>query len=68
MNKPAYLGLSILETSEIIMYEFWYDCVKLKQGEKAKLCYTDTDNFKIYIKTEEFTQTLQNMLKLDLIL
>ena len=30
MNKPAYLGLSILETSEIIMYEFWYDCVKLK--------------------------------------
>ena len=28
MNKPVYLRLSILELSKIIMYEFWYDCVK----------------------------------------
>ena len=28
MNKPIYLGLSILEISKIIMYEFWYDYVK----------------------------------------
>ena len=27
------------------MYEFWYDYVKPKYGENAKLCYTDTDNF-----------------------
>ena len=25
MNKPVYLGLSILELSKILMYEFWYD-------------------------------------------
>ena len=35
MNKPVYLGLSILELSKILMYEFWYDYVKLKYGEKA---------------------------------
>ena len=32
------------------MYEFWYDYVKLKYGEKAKLCYMDTDSFIVYIK------------------
>ena len=33
------------------MYEFWYDYVKPKYGEKAKLCYMDTDNFIVCIKT-----------------
>ena len=36
MNKPVDLGLSILEISKIVMYEFWHDCVKPKYGEKAK--------------------------------
>ena len=34
-NKPVYLGLSILELTKILMYEFWYDYVKPKYGEKA---------------------------------
>ena len=42
MNKPVYLGLSILELSKIVRYEFWYDYVKSKYGERAKLCYMDT--------------------------
>ena len=46
------------------MCEFWYDYVKPKYGEKAKLCYTNTDNFIVYIKTK----ILQKMLKLDSIL
>ena len=43
MNKPAYLGLSIMQLSKILMYMFWYDYVKPKYGEKAKFCYMDTD-------------------------
>ena len=39
VNKPVYLGLSILELSKILMYEFWYDYVKPNYGEKAKLCF-----------------------------
>ena len=35
------------------MYEFWYDYVKPKYGEKAKLCYMDTGSFKVYIKTKD---------------
>ena len=53
MNKPVHLGLSILELSIILVYEFWYGYVKLKYGEKAKLCYMDTENFIVYIKTED---------------
>ena len=45
MNKPAYFGISIIELSKILMYEFWYDYVKPKYSEKAKLCYMDTANF-----------------------
>ena len=41
VNKPVYLGLSILELSKILMYEFWYEYSKPKYGEKAKLCYMD---------------------------
>ena len=54
INKPIYLGLCILEISKIIMREFWYDYVKNKYGNKARLCYTDTDSFVINIKTNDF--------------
>ena len=54
MNKPIYLGLSILEISKTLMHEFWYDYMKPKQGDNVKLCYTDTDSFIINIKTEGF--------------
>ena len=53
MNKPVYLGLSILELSKILMYEFWYDYVKLKYYKIGKLCYMDTNSFVIYIKTDD---------------
>ena len=49
MNKAIYLGLSILETSKKLMYEFFYDYVKLKYGDNEKLCYMDTDSFIMHI-------------------
>ena len=51
MNKLVYLGLSILELIEILMYKFWYDYVKPKYGEKVKLSHMDIDSFIVYIKT-----------------
>ena len=47
MNKPFYLGPSILELSKILMYEFWYDYVKPKYGKKEKF-----HGFIVYIKTD----------------
>ena len=52
INKSVFLGVSILEISKIVMYEFWCDYLKPKYREKAKLCYMDTDSFIIYIKAE----------------
>ena len=55
--------MSILDISKILMYKFWYDYISPKYGNKAKLCYTDTDSFIIYIKTEDFLKVFLMMLK-----
>ena len=54
MNKPVYLGMSILDISTMLMYKFWYDYIKPKYGERTKICYIDTDSFIIHIITEDF--------------
>ena len=53
INKPAYLGLSILELSKILMYEFWYDYVKPKYCEKSNLCNMDKDSFIVITGTDD---------------
>ena len=68
MNRLVYLGLSRLEVSETLMYEFRYDCIKPKYQHYAKLCYMDTDNFISFIlKLKMFKEILQMMLKKDVI-
>ena len=42
------------------MYNFWYDYFKPKYGDGTKLCYTDTDSFIIYIRTEDFFQDISS--------
>ena len=54
MNKPIYLGLSILEISKILMHEFWYDYMKPKYNDDVKLCYMVTDSFVMHIKSNDF--------------
>ena len=60
MNKPIYLGLSILEISKILMYEFLCDYMKPKYNDNVKLCYMDTDSFIMNIKTEDFYKDISN--------
>ena len=60
MSKPIYLGMSMLDISKTLMYEFWYDYIKPKYQDKAKLCYTDTGSFIIHIKTEDFYKDITN--------
>ena len=61
MNKPVYLGMSILDISKTLMYEFWYDYVKPKYQDRKtmlqKLCYMDIGSF---IKTEDFYKDIAN--------
>ena len=60
MHQPIYLGMSILDIS---MYEFWYDHVKPKYQDRAKLCHMNTDSFVIDIKTEDFYNDVANVVE-----
>ena len=60
MNKPIYLGLSILEISKLLKYEFWYDYMKRKYDDNVKLCYMDTNIFTMNINTEDFYKDIAN--------
>ena len=53
MNKPVYLGLSILKLSKILMYQFWYDYLKPIYDENANLCYVDAESFIVHVTTDD---------------
>ena len=63
MNKPVYLGFSILEISKTWIYEFWYGYIKPEYQNNAKLCYMDTDSFIIHIKTDDFCKDIADDVK-----
>ena len=60
MSKPIYLGMSILDVSKTLMYEFWYNYIKPKYQDRAKLCYMDTDSLIIHIKTKDICKNIAN--------
>ena len=60
MNKPVYLGTLMLDINKTLMYEFWFDYIKPKYGDRARLCYMDTDSFVIHIATEDFYKDIAN--------
>ena len=64
MVKSIYLDMSILDISKTLTYEFWYDYIKPKYGDRAKLCYADTDSFFIYIITKDFFKDIADNVKI----
>ena len=53
LNKPAYIGICILELSKVLLQEFHYDYIKNKNDSKSNLLFTETDSLMYEIKTED---------------
>ena len=63
MNRPIHLGMSILDISKTLMYEFWYDYIKLRYQNNAKRCYMDIGSFIICVKSEDLYKYIADDVK-----
>ena len=61
LNKPIYMGMSILDDSKIHMYSFYYDVLKPKYDDKIKLVHTDTDSFVIKVETDDIYEDFKEI-------
>ena len=61
LNKPIYMGMSILDYSKIHMYSFYYDVLKPKYQDNIKLVYTDTDSYVIKVETDDLYEDFKEI-------
>jgi len=61
LNKPVVIGFTILEFAKLVMYEFCYDCLLPKFGNKLHLCFSDTDSFICHIETPDLHADMEDI-------
>ena len=60
LNKPVYTGMTILDNSKILMYDFFYNHLKKQYGQRCELLYTDTDSLLLEIKTDDVYKDIKS--------
>ena len=68
LDKPAYIGMCILDLSKVLMYKFYYDYIKNKYGSNSEPLFTDTDSVIYEIKMEDFYEDFSKDLIIMIIL
>ena len=58
LNHLVYVGMSILDLSKHLMYDYYYNRLKVKYGDRCNLLYTDTDSLLLKIKTEDIYEDM----------
>ena len=61
LSKPIAIGCAILEIAKLVMYEFYYDCLLPKFGNRLHLCFTDTDSFICHVQSEDLISELRSI-------
>ena len=61
LDKPIFIGMSILDLSKQHMYRFYYDVMKPKYGDNIRMVYTDTDSFVFHTKTDDIYTDLKDI-------
>src|SRR5436190_7748143 len=61
LNRPTYISMCVLNLSKLCMYQFYYDTLKARNGDRVRLCYTDTDSLLVQIQTDDINADLINM-------
>ena len=60
LNKPAYIGMCILNLRKVLMYEFHYNYIKDNYANSSRLLFTDTDSLIYKIKTQDLYEDLSS--------
>lgn len=64
MDKPISVGMSVLDISKVLMYEFYYDHIQRKYGKNVQMLYTDTDSFVLEVKTDCFYSDMRGTIEM----
>ena len=64
LNKPAYIGICILELGKVLMYELHYAYIQNKYGSNSRLLFTDTDNLMYETKTKDVYEDFSSYKKM----
>ena len=58
LNKPIFVGMAILDISKVLMFDYYYNHLKVKYADRVKLLYTDTDSVVIHVTTEDMYEDM----------
>ena len=61
LNRPIYAGMVILDLAKRLVYNFYYNTLKTKYGDRVNLLFTDTDSLCISVNTDDVYEDMKEL-------